>query len=179
MSENFLGGYKKWISLAGRGDIYLSYQALTARKVYFEPVLYSDYVVSSEGTKVHKIGSFAKFIYPDGSVVADGKWRPDFLKLQTIRTGRHRDCFTPGRYANCPDRRPQLLPDWQPEPDNPGYGHYVIVDEWGNKLRAFSYRLVGQDGQIFQGKSGANGRTKPLPASAHPLREIQFPVEVW
>lgn len=179
VKENFLGGYRKRVSLAGEGDIYLSYQALTARKVYFEPVLHSDFVLYSAGPKVKKKGNFTAFTYPDGSVVADGKWHPNFLKLQTIRTGRDRDCFVPGRYANCPDRRPQLLPDWLPEPDKPGYGRYVIVDEWGNKLRAYSYRLVGQDGQIFQGKSGANGLTKPLPASAHPLREVEFPAKAW
>ncbi|WP_433736223.1 hypothetical protein [Pseudomonas putida] len=179
ISETFIGGYRKYVSLAGEGDIYLGYQALTARKVYFEPVLHTDFVVNSEGPKVHKIGSFTKFTYPDGSLVSDGEWRPNFLKLQTIRTGRARDCFVPGRYDKCPDRRPQLLPDWHPESDKPGYGRYVIVDEWGNPLRPFAYRLVGQDGQIYQGRSGANGRTEPLPDSAHPLRKVEFPVDKW
>ncbi|MGF6203145.1 hypothetical protein [Pseudomonas laurylsulfatiphila] len=179
MSEAFIGGYRKHISLAGEGGIYLKYQALQARQVYFEPVLHSGYVVRSEGTKVQKKGSFIKFTYPDGSVVADGRSQPNFLKLQTIRTGRAADCFSLWRYANCPDRRPDLLPDWLHEPEKPGYGRYVIVDEWGNELPAYAYRLIGQDGQIFRGKSDINGRTEPLPVSAHPLRKVEFPVEAW
>uniref|UniRef100_UPI002E80BECF hypothetical protein n=1 Tax=Pseudomonas sp. Z18(2022) TaxID=2983410 RepID=UPI002E80BECF len=34
LSEAFLGGYRKQISLTGEGDIYLGYQALQARRVY-------------------------------------------------------------------------------------------------------------------------------------------------
>ncbi|NWL18004.1 hypothetical protein DM828_01480, partial [Pseudomonas umsongensis] len=101
VKEAFLGGYSKRVSLAGEGGIYLKYQALQALKVYFEPVLQSDFVVRSEGTKVQKKGSFIKFTYPDGSVVADGRSQPNFLKLQTIRTGRAADCFDSWRYANC------------------------------------------------------------------------------
>jgi hypothetical protein len=179
VDEDFLGGYRKRVSLAGEGDIYLGYQALTARKVYFEPVLHSDFVLYSAGPKVKKKGNYTTYTYPDGSVVADGEWHPDFLRLQTIRTGRPRDCFDSWRYDRCPDRRPQLLPDWLPESDKPGYGHYVIVDEWGDELRAFAYRLVGQDGQIYQGKSGTNGRTELLPDSVHPLRKVDFPVDKW
>ncbi|WP_449105580.1 hypothetical protein [Pseudomonas mohnii] len=85
LSEAFIEGYRKQISLAGEGNIYLMYQALKARQVYFEPVLHSDFLVKSEGTKVHKIGSFIKFSYPDGSTVADGHYQPDFRKLQAIR----------------------------------------------------------------------------------------------
>jgi hypothetical protein len=83
--ERFLGGYERNISLAGEGDIHLMYQALEARHVYFEPVLHSDFMVTSEGTKVHKVGDFIKFTYPDGSIAADGKYQPDFRKLQAIR----------------------------------------------------------------------------------------------
>ena len=85
VSEAFLGGYKKHVSLAGEGNLYLKYQALQARQVFFEPVLHSNYLVTSEGTKVHKVGSFIKFTYPDGTVVADGSHSPDLRKLQTIR----------------------------------------------------------------------------------------------
>jgi hypothetical protein len=85
VKESFLGGYRKRVSLAGEGDIYVMYQALQARQVYFEPVLHSDFLVTSEGTKVHKIGSFIKFSYPDGTTVADGRSQPDFRKLQAIR----------------------------------------------------------------------------------------------
>lgn len=179
VDEDFLGGYRKRVSLVGEGDIYLSYQALQARKVHFEPILHPDFVLYSAGPQVKKEGNYTSFTYPDGSIVADGKWHPDFLRLQTIRTGRARDCFDSWRYDKCPDRRPQLLPGWLPEPDKPGYGHYVIVDEWGNELQAFAYRLVGQDARIYQGKSSVNGHTEPLPDSAHPLRKVEFPVGVW
>ncbi|MGJ7517207.1 hypothetical protein ACSFE6_23115 [Pseudomonas baetica] len=180
VSESFIGEYKNDISLITEGnDYFLSYQALTAQQVYFEPILHADILVRSEGPKVKKKGNYVTFTYPDDSVEFVARAKPDFLRLQTIRTGRARDCFVPGRYATCPDRRPQLLPDWLPEPNKPGYGHYVIVDEWGNELRAFAYRLVGQDGQIYQGKSSVNGRTEPLPDSAHPLRKVEFPVDVW
>jgi len=85
LGEVFLGGYRKYVSLAGEGSLYLGYQALQARRVYFEPVLHSGFVVGSQGTKVHKIGSFITFTYPDGSVVSDGRSAPDFRKLQAIR----------------------------------------------------------------------------------------------
>jgi hypothetical protein len=179
VKENFLGGYRKRVSLAGEGDIYLSYQALQARKVYFEPVLHSDFVLYSTGPKVKKKGNYTAYTYPDGITVADGKWHPNFLRLQTIRTGRASDCFTVGRYANCPDRRPHLLPDWLPEPGKPGYGRYVVADEWGNTLPSYFYRLIGENGQVFQGLTERNGRTEPLPNSANPLRKAEFPERAW
>ena len=179
LKESFLGGYSKRISLVGEGDIYLSYQATQARKVYFEPVLHPDFVVYSAEPKVKKKGNHTTFTYPDGTVVADGKWHPVFLKLQTIRTGRDRDCFDVWRYANCQGRRPQLLPDWLPEPDQAGFGRYLLVDEWGNKLPSYSYRLVGQSGEVFQGRTEPNGRTALLPVSAHPLRKAEFPERAW
>ena len=85
ISESFLGGYKKHISLVGDGGIYLKYQALQARKIYFEPVLHSDFVLRSVGVKEKKEGNYVKFIFPDGSVVADGRPNSKFLKMQTIR----------------------------------------------------------------------------------------------
>ena len=179
IKEAFLGGYSKRVSLEGGGDIYLMYQALRARQVYFEPILHSSFTVYSTQPKEKKEGNHTVFTYPDGSVIADGSSQPNFLKLQTIRTGRAADCFSRWRYANCPDRRPQLLPDWLPEPDKPGFGRYVVADEWGNKLPSYFYRLVGEDGQVFQDLSEPNGRTKPLPESAHPVRKAEFPERVW
>ncbi|VVP54677.1 hypothetical protein PS838_05596 [Pseudomonas fluorescens] len=85
IDEEFLGPYKKTVSLAGEGNIYLSYQALQARQVYFEPVLHSDFVIYSAGPKVKKKGNHTSFTYPDGSVVADGRSEPDFRKLQALR----------------------------------------------------------------------------------------------
>jgi len=179
VDEEFLGPYKKTVKLAGEGNIYLSYQALQARQVYFEPVLHPDFVVYSSGPKIKKKGNHTTFTYPDGTVVADGKWHPIFLKLQTIRTGRDRDCFDVWRYANCNGRRPRLLPDWLPEPDQTGLGRYLLVDEWGNKLPSYFYRLVGQNGEIFQGRSEPSGRTELLPVTAHPLRKVEFPERAW
>jgi hypothetical protein len=85
IKEHFIGGYSKRISLAGEGDIYLMYQALQARQVYFEPVLHSDFVVYSAGPKVKKEGNYTTITYPDGSFVADGRSGPNFRKLQAIR----------------------------------------------------------------------------------------------
>ncbi|MCP1446060.1 hypothetical protein J3D54_005192 [Pseudomonas sp. GGS8] len=85
VTETFLGGYSKRVSLAGEGNIYLSYQALQARQVYFEPVLHSEFAVYSVQPKEKKKGNHTAFTYPDGSVVADGRSDPDFRKLQAIR----------------------------------------------------------------------------------------------
>jgi hypothetical protein len=85
LSEAFLGGYRKQISLAGEGNIYLKYRALQARRVYFEPVLHSDFVLYSVQPKEKKEGNHTAFTYPDGSVIADGRWHPNFRKLQAIR----------------------------------------------------------------------------------------------
>jgi len=178
-SESFLGDYEKYISLAGEGHIFLMYKALNARRVYFEPVLHADFVVRSKGPKEKKKGNHTTFTYPDGSVQADGQSKPDFLKLQTIRTGRARDCFSVKRYKNCPDRRPQLLPDWRPVAEQPGFGYYVVVDEWGNELPFYNYRLVGNTGQVFEGRTDFNGHTEPLPTGVNPLREVEFPVAKW
>lgn len=90
VDEEFLGPYKKTVSLAGEGDIYLMYQALQARQVYFEPVLHSDFVVYSAGPKVKKKGNHTAFTYPDGSVVADGRSDPNFRKLQAMRLSTER-----------------------------------------------------------------------------------------
>jgi hypothetical protein len=85
IDEEFLGPYKKTISLVGEGSIYRSYEALTAQQVYFEPVLHSDFIVYSAGPKVKKKGNYTVFTYPDGSIVADSRGGPDFQKLQSIR----------------------------------------------------------------------------------------------
>ena len=85
ISESFLGGYKKYISLAGEGGIYLKFKALQAKYVYFEPVLHSEFMVNSEEPKVHKIGSYINFTYPDGTSEANGRYQPSFRKLQAIR----------------------------------------------------------------------------------------------
>ncbi|WP_321847519.1 hypothetical protein [Pseudomonas paraveronii] len=179
IKEAFLGGYNKRISLVGEGDTYLMYQAPQARRVYFEPILHSDFAVYSTQPKEKKEGNHTKFTYPDGSVVAERQSQPDFWKLQSLRTGRARECLSVWQYEKCPDRRPQLLPEWLPSPDKPDFGHYLIVDEWGNALPVYDYRLVGADGRIFRESTTSDGLTQPLPISAHPLREVEFPVWRW
>ena len=85
MSEVYLGGYKKQISLIGEGNTYLMYQALKARSIYFEPVVHSGFILYSVQPKVKKKGNHTSFTYPDGTVVADGGWHPSFHRLQAIR----------------------------------------------------------------------------------------------
>ncbi|WP_268799177.1 hypothetical protein [Pseudomonas huanghezhanensis] len=83
--ESLLGRPKLSVSLTGEGKIYLGYKALNARSVYFEPVVHSDFVLYSKGPAVKKDGNFTSFTYPDGSVFADGRWHPNFRKLEAIR----------------------------------------------------------------------------------------------
>ena len=85
ISEAFLGGYEKLARLVGQGDIYLTYKAPNARKVMFEPILHADRVVYSVEPKEKQKGNYTRFIYPDGSTVADGISEPSFRKLQAIR----------------------------------------------------------------------------------------------
>ncbi|WP_134724091.1 hypothetical protein [Pseudomonas viridiflava] len=85
VDEEFLGEYIKSVNLISGDDIYLTFQALQARKVYFEPVLHSDFVLYSAGPKKKKKGNYTRFVFPDGSVVADGRPNSKFLKLQAIR----------------------------------------------------------------------------------------------
>jgi len=86
VDEEFLGDYKKTINLITDGvDTYLMYQALRARHVYFEPVLHTNYVIYSSGPKNKKKGNHTSFTYPDGTVAADGRWHPNFRRLQAIR----------------------------------------------------------------------------------------------
>ena len=85
VSEAFTGGYHKRASLAGEGPISLKYQAPQARKVYFEPVLHSGLTVYSVQPNEKTQGNHTRFIYPDGSIVADGRSEPNFRKLEVIR----------------------------------------------------------------------------------------------
>jgi hypothetical protein len=85
VSESFLGGYRKQMYLAGKHQTYLKYQAISARRLYFEPHLNSTLIVRSAEPKIHKIGVFSEFSYPDGSVLSDGAAYPDFRRLEAIR----------------------------------------------------------------------------------------------
>ncbi|MCL6702263.1 hypothetical protein [Pseudomonas sp. T1.Ur] len=85
VSEAFLGGYKKHISLLGEGRLYLKYQALQAQKIYFEPILHNDFMLHSIEPKEKKEGNYIAFAFPDGSVWADGRLDSKFQKLQAIR----------------------------------------------------------------------------------------------
>jgi hypothetical protein len=85
IGEATLEGYRKQVSLAGEGDIYFMYRALQVRNIYFEPILHSRFEVFSVAPKVHKKGVFTTFTYPDGTTESNGRWRPNFQKLQAIR----------------------------------------------------------------------------------------------
>ncbi|WP_122553169.1 hypothetical protein [Pseudomonas viridiflava] len=85
VKERFLGGHVKRVSLMGAEDIYLGYEALHAKKVYFEPVVHSDFILYSVEPKELKEGRYTRFTFPDGSVVADGRPNSKFLKLEAIR----------------------------------------------------------------------------------------------
>lgn len=85
LSEAFMGGYRKKISLTNDAYMYLKYQALQAQSIYFEPVLHTDFMVSSVQSREKKKGNHTAFTYPDGQVVADGSTKPSFRKLQALR----------------------------------------------------------------------------------------------
>lgn len=85
VDEDFLGEYQKTINLVSEVETYFEYQALQARNLYFEPVLHTDFVLYSAGPKEKRKGNYPVFVFPDGSVVDDGRPNSKFLKLQAIR----------------------------------------------------------------------------------------------
>ncbi|WP_122860163.1 hypothetical protein [Pseudomonas viridiflava] len=85
VSETFLGQYTHHVNLMGEGDIYLGYEALNAKSIYFEPVLHSRFILYSVEPKEKKKGNYTIFTLPDGSVIADGRSDTKFHKLQAIR----------------------------------------------------------------------------------------------
>ncbi|MNZ10622.1 hypothetical protein D3C78_274700 [compost metagenome] len=87
VDEQFIIRHEKEAWLVGEGDIFLTYRARQAKQVTFEPILHAG-VVNSVGPKVKQKGSYTRFTYPDGSVVADGSTKPSFEKLEAIRLGR-------------------------------------------------------------------------------------------
>ncbi|MGE8060680.1 hypothetical protein, partial [Pseudomonas sp. NPDC089547] len=58
LSERFIGGYIKAANLATSRSPYIRYQALSARRVNFEPVFHSGYLVRSVGPKIQRKGDF-------------------------------------------------------------------------------------------------------------------------
>ncbi|MBB4822704.1 hypothetical protein HNP29_006123 [Pseudomonas alcaligenes] len=90
VSESFLGGYRKLVRPFTQGDLFLTYVALRAKEVFFEPAVHNEIVVYSVGPKIKKKGNYTQFTYPDGSSVADGSSRPNFKILEEIRLGRRR-----------------------------------------------------------------------------------------
>ena len=85
INERFVGGYKKSVNLTGEGFIYVTYQALQARQVYFEPILHSGYLTHSIEPKEKREGNRTIFYYPDGSRSPEIQYKPSFRKLQAIR----------------------------------------------------------------------------------------------
>ncbi|AVO30731.1 hypothetical protein D7T48_02250 [Stenotrophomonas maltophilia] len=85
LSESFLGGHRRSISLTTNGHFYLIYQALHARNVYFEPILHSNFLTRSVHPKVKQPGNRTVFHYPDGSSSFETYTSPNHAKLQAIR----------------------------------------------------------------------------------------------
>lgn len=85
VSEHFIGGNRRYVSLAGAGGGDLRYNAPQARKIYFEPVLHREYMVKSIAPKKNVLGDFTKFYYPDGTVESDRRSEVNFGKMQEIR----------------------------------------------------------------------------------------------
>ena len=85
VKESFFEGHFKRVSLMGEGDIYLAYEALQAKKVYFEPVFHSGFILRSVEPKEKIEGDYTVFTLPDGTVIADGRSDTKFHKLQAIR----------------------------------------------------------------------------------------------
>ena len=85
VKERFLGGHVKRVSLIGAGDIYIGYRALQAKKVYFEPVFHSGFILRSVEPKKIVEGDYTVFTLPDGTVIADGRSDTKFHKLEAIR----------------------------------------------------------------------------------------------
>jgi hypothetical protein len=85
VDEEFLGQYRKSVSLLGEGNIYLGYKAVQARSVYYEVILHSGFVLCSAGPKKKQKGNYTVYKFPDGSVVEDGRPDSTFLRMQAIR----------------------------------------------------------------------------------------------
>lgn len=85
VNESFIRGYVKSAELAGEANGFHTFKARKARLIYFEPSLHSKYVVISKEPTVHKPGMFITFYYPDGTAQSDGRYVPDFKKIQEIR----------------------------------------------------------------------------------------------
>jgi hypothetical protein len=85
ISEQFIGGYRRYVSFVGVGGGDLRYNAPQARNIYFEPVLHREYIVKSIAPKKHVLGDFTKYYYPDGTVKSDSRSEANFAKMQEIR----------------------------------------------------------------------------------------------
>jgi hypothetical protein len=83
--EGFLGGYRKRVNIFGGARLYLQYNAPSAERVFFKPVLHPDLITYSKEPKVKKEGNDPVFTYPDGRVISDGNTEPDLDILEAIR----------------------------------------------------------------------------------------------
>jgi hypothetical protein len=85
VDEDHIGGYRKTIKLIGESRPYLEYYAPQARLVYLEPIVHYKYVLNSIGPKAKVPGNYTTHTYPDGGIYSDGKWHPNFKRLEAIR----------------------------------------------------------------------------------------------
>ncbi|WP_371367246.1 hypothetical protein ACA097_26775 [Pseudomonas sp. QL9] len=88
VDEQFLIRHEKRAWLLGDDDIFITYKAIHAKNVIFEPYLHTNSVVYSVGPKIKKDGNYTQITYPDGTAIADGSSEPSFEKLEAIRLGR-------------------------------------------------------------------------------------------
>lgn len=85
VDEEFLGEYKKTVSLFGKHDIYLMYQALQAKQIYFQPIVHSSYVLYSAGPRAKGDDNSEIFTYPGEKAAVATNRDPSFSKLEAIR----------------------------------------------------------------------------------------------
>lgn len=83
--ERFNEGRRKSINLAGQGGLRTNFYAPQARKIHFQPIIHSGFVVFSTTDPELSPGPGPLFTYPDGSTQSEYLRYPDFKKLQRIR----------------------------------------------------------------------------------------------
>jgi hypothetical protein len=82
-----LSYYDKSVNLAREYESCRTYRARDARKIYYEPVLHSDLVVTSTSPKKRVADEIVTttFRYPDGTEESNRELEPNFKKMQEIR----------------------------------------------------------------------------------------------
>lgn len=85
LSEHFIGGHRKIITLTTDEPTFIRYRALDARVIHFEPAYHPGFLTHSVSPKVKREGNKTIFYYPDGSSRPESRTMPRFKTLQEIR----------------------------------------------------------------------------------------------